>query len=194
MDMDIQQPSAQPPVLKTNAIALIVVIVLILGVGAGLGYVFTKKGGKNVSQDTQVTAPTTPTPQVSEQPIAPPPSGTQIAQPAPPPPPPSIGFYGKVMKRDGTAVTIQQLLPPTTPGGKLTEGKTYTVTAEETISYINQKKNPKPKPGEPPFSPSPGSLSGLTKGLFVYIETGDDIATKTTVKANQVMYSIESPF
>jgi len=179
------------PSLKLNPIILAVAALVVLGVGTGLGYMFLNKGTQ-APQNTQVSQQTPPT--AGEQPNTPPPTATPTPEQTPPPPPPSIGFYGKVMKRDGTTVTIQQLLPPTTPGGKLTEGKIYTVTAEENISYINQKKNPKPKPGEPPFSPAPGSLAGLTKGLFVYIETGDDIASKTAIKANQVMYSVESPF
>lgn len=187
--------TGQPPV-KNNQAMIIAAVVIVVGLGAGLGYMFMNKGAKNASQSTPVVGQqNTPSPVAGEQPTTPPPSGETTAQtPPPPPPPPSIGFYGKVMKRDGSTVTIQQLLPPTTPGGKLTEGKTYTVTAEETISYINQKKAATTKAGEPPFTPEPGSLAGLVKGLFVYIETSDDIASKTAVKANQIMYSVESPF
>jgi hypothetical protein len=187
--MDMQQ---QPAPIKINPVILIVAVIVVLGGGVGLGYVFLNKGGQKapeVAQIAQQTAPAT-----GEQPTMPPPTATPAPEDALPPPPPSVGFYGTVVKRDGTSVTIQQILPPTTPGGKLTEGKLYTVTAEETISYINQQKNPAPKAGEPPFSPKPGSLSGLVKGLYVYIETNDDIASKTAIKANQVMYSVESPF
>ncbi|GEM_PF-1958147 len=186
MDTQEQQP------VKNNLVPIIIVVILVIGVGAGLGYMFMNKDTKNAQKNTQVSQQTPP-PQTGEQPTTPPPSGS-ITKEAPPPPPPSIGFYGKVIKRDGTTVTIQQLSPPTTASGKLTEGKIYTVTAEEAIPYVNQQKAKTTKPGEPPFTPSPGSLSGLVKGLFVYIETSDDIASKTAVKANQVMYSVESPF
>lgn len=186
--MEAEQQSA-----KNNSTLIVVGVILVVGIAAGFGYMFMKKGAQTDSKNSSaVQQQTTPVPPAGQQPVAPPPSGDVANQT--PPPPPSVGFYGKVMKRNGQTVTVQQLLPPTTPGGKLTEGKTYTVTADEKISYVNQKKTQAAKPGEPPFTPEPGSLAGLVKGLFVYIETSDDIAGKTAVTANQVMYSVESPF
>ena len=189
MDMPQQTPQ------KNNTIMIVVAILVVgLAVGAGLGYKFMSKGtGKSTVSNAPV-ASTTQAPVAGQQPTTPPPSGQSTTTPPPPPPPPSVGFYGKVVKRDGSVVTIQQLLPPTAPGGKLTEGKLYTVTAGDKIPFIHQKKATVVKPGTPPFTPEPGTVNGLNKGLFVYIETTEDIASKTSVSATQIMYSEESPF
>ncbi|GEM_PF-2035733 len=111
--------------------------------------------------------------------------------------PKSFGFYGKVVSHGSPSVlTILELRYPNVSGGASVEGKIYTVILDEKTIYLFMKKMTSTKLGEP-FSSEKGSLQGLTDGMFVFIETSetsDDMKTKTEIKANQVMYSVESPF
>lgn len=107
------------------------------------------------------------------------------------------GFYGTLLSKEESVLTVQELLPPLPLEGEkgLTPtAKTFIVRVTPETTYTHQKPRAQNDLTSPLFSPIDGSLEELAPRVYVFVNTPDDTSTADTVTASHVLYSELSPF
>lgn len=107
------------------------------------------------------------------------------------------GFYGILLAREESVLTVQELLPPLPLEGEeeLTPTeKTFLVRITPQTTYTHQKPRAQDDLTSPLFSPVEGSLEELAPRVYVFVNTPDDPTTSDMITASHVLYSELSPF